>query len=180
VEGPTDFLYGARGGGFNTFWRYQISTNTWTAVTPAPLPFNAGGTLLYDGNRYIYALAGTDDAFMRYDTQNDSWESLTNTDFGLPEKTTTNNVGLGADLAYDGVETIYAIQSNGLVGFAKYNITTNTWTSQNSLPAIPNDGAQIEYDSTTNALYFIPGWSTPFFLSMILQVKHGRSCLMLL
>jgi hypothetical protein len=163
VEGPTDFLYGARGGGFNTFWRYQISTNTWTAVTPAPLPFNAGGTLLYDGNRYIYALAGTDDAFMRYDTQNDSWESLTNTDFGLPEKTTTNNVGLGADLAYDGVETIYAIQSNGLVGFAKYNITTNTWTSQNSLPAIPNDGAQIEYDSTTNALYFIPGWSTPFF-----------------
>lgn len=165
VEGPSGYLYGIPGRSLNTFWRYDIANDTWSdaAAADAPYSFNYGSSLIYDGSRYIYAMRGnTDDAFMRYDTQTDSWDSLANTDFGSPTKQNNNNVYLGGDLAFDGSETIYAIQGNTLTGFASYNTSSNTWTQLTNLPAMAYDGSQISYDSTSNAVYYIPGWANPF------------------
>jgi hypothetical protein len=104
----------------------------------------------------------SDDAFLRYDTAADTWDTLTNTDFGAPTNRQNNSVYIGGDLAYDGDNTLYAIQGNTYNGFSSYSISSNSWTSLPDLPILPYDGAQIIYDSDTTAIYFIPGWSTPF------------------
>lgn len=166
VEGPSGYLYAIRGSSTATFWRYDIANDTWSdaAAADAPQTFYYGSSLIYDGNRYIYALRGNnDDAFMRYDTQTDSWDTLANTDFGAPTQQVNNNIYVGGDLAFDGNDTMYAIQGNTYTGFASYSISANSWTILPNLPVMPYDGAQIVYDSTSNAVYMIPGWSSPFF-----------------
>ena len=166
VEGPTGYLYGFPGRILNTFWRYDINANTWSDVAAADPPYTLsyGASLIFDGNRYIYAIRGnSDDAFMRYDTQTDTWDLMANTDYNAPIQEVANTNYVGADLAYDGVNTIYAIQGNTYSGFSTYNILTNTWTPQASLPVIAYDGSQITYDNNSNSLYYFPGWSTPFF-----------------
>ncbi len=165
VEGPSDYLYGLRGNATSAFWRYRISTNTWSDTDAADAPFavSSGGSLVYDGSRYIYALKGSsDDAFARYDTTNDVWENMANVDFGAPDYAVDNLIQSGGDLIYDGNGTIYAIQGNTRAGFASYSISGNSWTRLTNLPALAYDGANISYDSTSNAIYYLSGWSEPF------------------
>ena len=164
VEGPDGYLYGLPGINSNTFWRYDIGSSTWSdeAAADAPLSFNYGSSMIYDGSQYIYALRGAnDDALMRYDTYTDYWDTLTNVDFGAPVTTSNNNVYVGGDLAFDG-DNLYAIQGNYLTGFAAYSIITDSWQILPNLPSIPYDGSQIVYDSVTNAIYYISGWTNPF------------------
>ena len=163
IEGPSGYLYAIPGNNTTTFWRYTIGTNSWTTLAAAPLAFNYGASLIYDGDNYLYVLRGnSDDAFMRYNISADSWDTLPNVDFGAPIKKVNNNVYTGGSLAYDGQNTLYAIQGNTYAGFASFNMTTNTWTVQPDVPMLPNDGAQLSYDATTNAVYYIPGNSTPY------------------
>lgn len=166
VEGPPGYLYGFPGRNLNTFWRYDIVNDTWSDAAAADAPYSLyyGSSMFYDGSQYIYVLRGnSDDAFMRYDTQSDTWETLTNTDFGAPNAQNNNNVYIGADLAYDGNGTFYAIQGNTLTGFSSYSVSTNSWTSLPNVPVLPYDGSQIVYDSASNAIYYISGWTNPFF-----------------
>ncbi len=164
--GPSGYLYALRGSSTNSFWRYDISGNTWNdaAAADAPQIIGTGSSLFYDGSRYIYALAGNnDDAFYQYDTSTDTWSALTNTNFGAPTLQPTNVISAGGDMAYDGNDTIYVIQGSVTgsgyynTGFATYTISTGTWAQLTNLPATPTaDGAQIEFDSTSNAVYYIP------------------------
>lgn len=169
ASGPSGYLYALRGNGNTTFWRYDISGNTWSdaAAADAPQAPSTGSSLIYDGSRYLYALRGnSDDTFMRYDTQTDTWDIMANTDFGATTNQITNVVGAGADLAYDGSDTIYATQGTVTgynTGFSAYSISGNSWSQLENLPATPtSDGGQIEYDSTTNSIYFIPAGGDPF------------------
>lgn len=163
VEGPNGFLYGFPGKGISTFWRYNISTNTWFSASDAPLTLSLGAAMVYDGSQYIYVLRGnTDDAFMKYDTINDSWEIITNTNFGSPTNQLDNNVSIGGDLAFDGNDTIYAIQGNTRTGFASYSLLTGQWTVLTNVPIIPYDGAQLAYDEGTESVYVTSGWNNPF------------------
>lgn len=166
VEGPDGYLYGMPGRSLNSFWRYDIANDTWSDgdAADAPATLYYGSSLVYDGSRYIYVLRGnSDDAYYRYDTQADTWDNLTSTDFGAPTNVDTNNVYLGGDLAYNGDSTMYAIQGNTRAGFASYDSGSNEWTQLADLPALPYNGAQIEYDSTSNAVYYVSGWIKPFF-----------------
>lgn len=166
VEGPDGYLYGIPGRNLNTFWRYDIANDTWSdeSAADAPTTFYYGSSMVYDGSRYIYVLRGNnDDAFYRYDTQSDTWDSLANTDFGATENQLNNNVNLGGDLAYDGGDLIYAIQGNNYTGMSVYSISSNTWSVLGNLPVLPYDGSQIGYDQESNSLFFISGWSNPFF-----------------
>ncbi|MCZ2338009.1 MAG: hypothetical protein LC127_07375, partial [Chitinophagales bacterium] len=131
IEGPDGYLFALRGLNTFTFWRYDIVNNEWNdgAAADPPQSASAGTALLYDGSQYIYMLRGnSDDAFLRYDTLADSWESKASVDFGAPITQSNNLVYYGGDLAYDGEDTIYAIQGNTLTGFSSYSITNNTWT----------------------------------------------------
>ncbi|MEN9328302.1 MAG: hypothetical protein RI947_1110 [Candidatus Parcubacteria bacterium] len=172
AAGPSGYLYALRGGSTTTFWRYDIAGDSWSDVAAADIlqTVGTGSALFYDGSRYLYALTGNaDDAFLRYDTTSDSWDALTNTNFGSPTNQPTNVVSAGGDLAYDGSDTIYAIQGSVTgsgyynTGFAAYSISGASWTQLTNLPATPTaDGAQIEYDSTSNAVYYIPANAKTF------------------
>jgi len=165
-NGPPGYLFALRGANSNSFWRYDISTNTWSdeAAANSPQAAGTGASLEYDENQYIYMIrGGNDDAFLRYDTLTDSWETLANTDFGSPTTQTNNLVGYGGDLAYDGNDIIYAIQGNTRSGFASYNVGTNSWTPLPNTPALTYYGGRIEYDATTDSVFYIPGWDKPYF-----------------
>lgn len=165
VEGPSGYLYAFRGINTNTFWRYDIAQNTWddSAAEDSPQSIYYGSSLLYDGSQYIYGLRGNnDDSFLRYDTTEDDWTSLTSVDFGAVTQQVNNTVNYGADLAYDGSETIYATQGNTRTGFSAYDISSNTWSQLEKTPAAVYQGGQIEYDETSNAIYLIAGWSKPY------------------
>lgn len=157
VEGPEGFLYGIAGNNTTTFMRYSIGDNTWDddAATDAPNTFSYGASLEYDGSRYIYALRGNaDDSFYQYDTLTDTWSTLANVDFGAPDRGPNNLVYDKADLAYDGGDTIYAVQGYNQPGFASYSISSNSWTVLNDTPTISAAGSSLEYDPLTHALYF--------------------------
>jgi hypothetical protein len=161
VEGSAGYLYAMRGQNTTAFWSYNIGTNTWSdsAVVDAPQNIYYGGSAVFDGDQYIYALKGnSDDTFMRYDTQADSWETLANVDFGAPDLQTNNLVYDGGDLAFDGGNTVYAIQGNTRTGFAAYNVTSNSWSQLPNLPTLAYSGSKIEYDATSNAIYYLAGW----------------------
>jgi hypothetical protein len=174
IEGPSGYLYAARGQNTTTFWRYDIANDTWSdaAAADAPQPFDYGASLVYDGSRYVYGLKGNnDDTFMRYDTQVDTWEVLANVDFRAPTEQINNLVYNGGDLAYDGGNTVYAIQGGTRSGFASYSISTGTWSQLTNVPSLANYGAQIEFDATTNAVYYTPGWDRPFMYKYSLDTQ---------
>lgn len=164
--GPSGYLYALRGNNTTTFWRYDIAGNTWDdgSAADAPQAVGAGDSLFYDGSRYLYAIKGAgDDTFMRYDTTTDTWDTLANTDFGATSEHLVNTVTTGADLAYDGNDTIYLIQGGGYSGFSAYSIASNTWTALANSPAASSaEGGQVEYDATSNAVYYIPANAKPF------------------
>ncbi len=165
IEGPSGYLYAFAGNNTTTFWRYDISGNSWDdgAATDAPQTINFGSSLIYDGSQYIYALRGnTDDSFFRYDTTGNSWETLANIDFDAPTYQADNLVRYGGDLAYDGNDTIYAMQGTARTGFASYSISGNEWTRLPNLPAFTYDGSKISYDETQNVIYLLAGNSKPF------------------
>lgn len=165
VEGPAGYLYGFPGKNSTTFWQYNIATDTWSDANAAdaPLALYYGSAMIYDGSQYIYALRGnSDDSFMRYDTTGDTWETLSNVDFGSPTNQIDNNVYVGGDLTWDGDDTIYAIQGNTRTGFSSYSIASDTWSTLPNVPILQYDGAQISYDSATQAIYFSSGWTNPF------------------
>lgn len=166
VEGPSGYLYAFRGYNTSDFWRYNISTNEWSDgdAVDSPQTIYYGGSLEFDGSRYIYAFRGNnDDSFMQYDTVNNSWESMTNVDFGAPVTVLSNTVYAGGDLAFDGNDTIYAIQGNTYTGFSSYSISTNTWTPLTPTPVMVYTGGRLEYNSSSNAVYLLPGWGQLYF-----------------
>ena len=166
AEGPAGYLYALKGLNTSGFWRYDIANDTWSdaAATDFPQSTSYGATLISTGDRYIYALRGNgDDAFYRYDTLTDLWEQKANIDFGATSVQINNLVQAGADLAYDGADTIYAIQGNSRTGFSAYSITSDQWLVLPNAPFIESSGARIEYDSTTNAVYYFPGNNKTFF-----------------
>jgi len=175
VEGPSGYLYAFRGYNSTSFWRYDIANDTWSDgdAADAPQTIYYGGSLVYDGSRYIYALRGNnDDSFLRYDTQTDEWETLSSADFGATTYQINNYVYVGGDLAFNGNDTIYAIQGNTRTGFAAYDIMSDSWTRLPNLPAQPYYGAQIEYDSDTNSIYYLAGWYRPLFYKFDLSSQE--------
>ena len=167
VNGPGNYIYAIRGGGYNTFYRYDITNDAagWSDADAedAPVAFGYGGFLIYDGSRYIYAFPGNSTYnFYRFDpltTADGQWDVMANVDFGYPDQTPTNVVYDGAALAYDGEDTIYAIQG-GLIagGFSKYSISQNQWTPlPDTLPMGPGNGAFLVWEPTSRALYYIAG-----------------------
>jgi len=94
------YIYALRGDGSTDFWRYDIATNTWSAMASTPDNVNGGGALVYDGTA-IYALRGSDTKdFWRYDIATNTWADRASTD---------ENIKKGGALVYDGTY-IYAFR----------------------------------------------------------------------
>ncbi|MEO0076660.1 MAG: T9SS type A sorting domain-containing protein [candidate division WOR-3 bacterium] len=109
-----------------------------TAVTNA---IKDGGALVGVGTD-LYAFVGTKtNKFKKY-TIGSGW-SYTETEslpFGYkypitdPPSINKKFPGKGAALCYDGVNTIYATRGNGTREFWSFNLTTRTWTREESIP----------------------------------------------
>jgi len=138
LGGRTEFLYAFRGGNSLTFWRYNTSTTTWSAMENAPRPLkDEGGALASDGDRYIYAIHGGNRQFWRYDSLYNSWSTMART---------PNNVKLGGGLSYDGNGGFYALRGDTQNGFWRYNVASDSWTILANTPASVSDGGCLVSD----------------------------------
>ncbi len=178
VAGPPGYLYATKGVTTPTFWRYSIANATWTQIDDAPKNFDYGSILTYDGNRYIYAMPGNDDATYRYDTCNgqggdcsSQWTQLANAQFGNPNTVDGQKTYEGADGIYDGRNNMYVMQGNYYPYFAKYSVeddgghgeTHNTWTSLSAAPVGSYDGGSMSFDGD-HTIYVLAGTSRMKFM----------------
>ncbi len=163
------YVYGFRGGGTNTFWRYKLSNGTagtWTAVPPAVAPFNvgAGGALARLGG-FLYALqGGVTTGFAKYELATDTWTSLS---VSAPVPAA---VGAGGALATDGTY-IYALNGNNQKTFYRYNPTTNTWATMAVAPWNVKAGGALTAIGTT--LYATQGNNHSGFAKYVPNATTG-------
>ncbi|MDD5341987.1 MAG: fibronectin type III domain-containing protein [Patescibacteria group bacterium] len=163
-----DYIYALKANnvtnGSNTeFYRYTISTDTWSNSVNG-LPLNHSGPGDYpSGNRTahygaslaclganVYAIKGGSDAngsnhFFKFDGTN--WSSLT----VVPQRTYVGgalvSVPNGVDCA-DATGCVFALMGNQRGDFYRYDTTAGTWTSRASLPTATNYTAALSYDAS--------------------------------
>jgi hypothetical protein len=186
VEGPSGYIYATRGATLPTFWRYDIANKTWLQLDDAPKNFDYGSILSYDGNRYIYAMPGADDALFRYDTCNEQggdctpeWTQLANADFGNPNTVDGQRTSYGADSIYDGRNNLYILQGNLYPYFAKYSIaddggygeSQNTWTPLPPAPIGFYVGGTMTFDGD-HTIYALAGNTRMKFLKFDMNTSE--------
>lgn len=149
----SDYVYALRGGNTNGFYRYTISTNTWTIRTSTGLGnINNDTTALVRAGTYLYALRGTGtNTFYRYDTANDAggWTGLTNAPATVSD---------GGALVYPGSgDYIYATRGANTASFYAYSIANNNWTTLDptDAPVAVSVGGRMVTDGTN--VYMFPG-----------------------
>jgi hypothetical protein len=154
AKAGNNYVYAFRGNGTREFWRYDVSTNTWSALANAPQSVSAGGALAYDGGNYIYALGGNNSKyFWRYNITSNTWTSLTGTPLAVNE---------GGALVCTGGGDIYALRGGGKYHFWRYSIAGGTWSYQASTPAAVKGGGALGY-AGGDYIYALGGMSTSFW-----------------
>jgi hypothetical protein len=149
------FVYAFEGNGTKLFWRYNITSNTWTNLHEAPQTVGAGGALAYDGGNYVYALGGNGcNYFWRYNITTDTWASLA---------ITLSAVNIGGALVFTGGDYLYAFQGNGNKTFWRYSISGNTWATLTNCTTAINGGAALTYSSGNSLIYALCGQSRAFY-----------------
>jgi len=118
VDPATGLLYALGNASSSAYYKYNVSSGTWTALTSAPhsTDNNAGATLV-NGKIYI-SYTGYPDMEV-YTIATDSWTTIT----GPTNGTYSGNI------ANDGTNIYVCSGKNGLNAFWKYIISTNTWVS---------------------------------------------------
>ncbi len=126
------------------FYRYNITTDTWTRLADTPHVQGAGDAIVYCGyDNKIYAFLGRAhylgnytppeySVFARYDPVTDTWENLT-----FPPWPGTDD---GASLAWTGGRYIYALEGEfyenlPIRAFARYDIDFDVWDNVSFIPA---------------------------------------------
>jgi len=87
-----DYIYALGGYTSKNFWRYSISSDSWTKMSDTPAQVGCGGSLVYTGD-YIYALRG--------DTTKDFWRYAVGGDTGY-DKLASQGLMLRGNIATEG------------------------------------------------------------------------------
>jgi len=161
VTGAGAYVYALRGGA-NSFYRYDITANTWTTMSPnapASFSYDTKGTY-YNGNIYI-PLGNNTTTFYIYNVAGNSWSTASTTGLGT--------LGYGSSAVYNSSDGyIYVTRGNATGNLYRYNIAGNSWTtmSSSSITAGANYmsyiGSRLESDGTN--LYMMPGDGETAFL----------------
>lgn len=131
VPGGSGAIYATQGNNGTGFYKFDIATNTWTAMSSTGLgSIEHGGDLIYPGaaglENYIYCVRGNAaNDFYRYSISGNSWTSMASVPATLLGKSCTN-VEAGGDLAYNN-GYIYLIDSLNGSTMQCYNISANNW-----------------------------------------------------
>ncbi|MCX7784951.1 MAG: C25 family cysteine peptidase [candidate division WOR-3 bacterium] len=135
-------------------------------VLPTQVPnqyVRYGGALVGTDN-YIFAFRGNkSNEFYKYSIEEDKWSLAESIPFGRkpndPLQINRKQVGNGAALCFDGINTIYATKGAGTRELWAYNITNNSWTQKAFVPSIIKrglrGGTSIVFEN--NKLYLLAG-----------------------
>jgi predicted CXXCH cytochrome family protein len=152
--GGCDFLFAFQGGS-TAFWRYQLSTNTWTALAAAPAVTGAGARIIYPGRGdFLYATrGGVTNAFWRYQLSTNTWTTMTS----VPV-----NVTDGGSMTADGRFFIY-LSVGGGTAYYRYDTSTDTWTAALSgTPATAVGAGGAIAITQEDSFYILHGGGTAF------------------
>jgi hypothetical protein len=147
-----DYIYALRGVATTTFYRYSISSDSWSTIGSTPDTINDGNDMVYTGGDYIYALRGQSTDFYKYSIANDAWTSAAST---------PATVEGGGSLVYTGGDYIYALRGNNSKMFWRYSISEDFWMniSIEDAPSNVNDGGSLVY--TGDYIYALEGGQSP-------------------
>ncbi|MDQ1284124.1 MAG: large repetitive protein [Patescibacteria group bacterium] len=150
------------------FLKYDIETDTWSALPDAPTLITQSGASLsvYDG--YIYFLRGSNTNLMyRFNIAENSWELPNRGFFGqeIPKGNVTTvdsyfNYGAGTFLAPDASNNLYIIRGDYDNTFGRYDVESGSFTDLKRLPMGAVNGASISYGQDENnaaVIYYVPG-----------------------
>ncbi len=196
----SDHVYLLKGGD-NAFWRYDVGTDTFVELAPAPVGdrprYGRGSWLVYDGCRYIYALKARYNELHRYDVSEERWDTaVVLSRMPLVSGVTgrrNKKAGDGGCAAFDG-NVIYALKGNSTQEFWQYLPADDTWIELESIPkAYPGSsarkrvkaGAALAYYPETGVCYALKGnrsrqfWTyVPGGISWQNAISHSQSGVM--
>lgn len=138
-------LYVARGYGTTTFYKLDLATSTWTALTGAPGTLGTTGTggitMVYDGTDSIYVTrGGANYDFYKYSISAGTWTTLTSSSLTLTTGTTAVMIG---------TDTIYVARGQ-YADFLLYTISTDSWTTMSSTLLTFTLGSGLASDGSGN------------------------------
>jgi len=126
------YIYCLPGGSLNSFFRYDITTNSWSKMADLPVTSDVGSDITFatsGGSSYIYAFRGnSSNTLWQYNISANSWTQKAS----FPASV----YSWGVNIVWDGSDGIFAI-SNNYNGFYKYSISANTWGTALATPGTP-------------------------------------------
>jgi hypothetical protein len=150
----------------NEFYRYDVATDAWVTLPPAPIGSNQkwdkGSWVAYDDvNKKIYAFKAKVHEFYRYSPDGDSWSAALNP-MPIPGSAGSKKAKDGSCAAFLG-GNIYALKGGNTTEFWCYTIATNTWTEKETIPQVAPGGKKKKVKSgagmvsTGTVLYAMKG-----------------------
>ncbi|HWQ59786.1 MAG TPA: fibronectin type III domain-containing protein [Candidatus Fimivivens sp.] len=130
-----NYVYVTRGQSDKAFWRYDITTNTWDALSDLPQPAYVGADMTYiasSGDIYMQ-FGGYSLKFYKYNIASGAWTRLTDL-LDAPYS--------GASLENDGTD-VYFARGNASTDFYKYSVATGEWLNRAPITASLSTGGDI-------------------------------------
>ncbi|MDD3007059.1 MAG: right-handed parallel beta-helix repeat-containing protein [Candidatus Pacebacteria bacterium] len=163
-----DYLFAYQGDS-SAFWRYSISSDSWTSMAAAPAymggDYNDSDSLTYTGGDYIYSIGqlGTT-GFYRYSISSNTWSTMSSTPVSMSD---------GTAISYTG-DYLYALRGGSTTGFYRYSLGTDTgYDNQNNSGLMLRDNVVAE-DSisfvskiSTGSAFTMTGTTTGTALTVI-------------
>ncbi|MFA7319000.1 MAG: hypothetical protein WC022_00145 [Parcubacteria group bacterium] len=152
-------IYALAGNSRMKFMKYDTNTDAWSFLPDAPATISYGASLVFH-NGYLYATrGGTYTTFYRYNTIDNTWEIPNHNFFGNTDVTGAVYLPYsnGASMADDGGGNIYIYRGGFDNTFGRYNSSTGVFTTLSKLPMGAGNGANIVYNGTENAIYYVSG-----------------------
>ncbi|MFA6005821.1 MAG: fibronectin type III domain-containing protein [Patescibacteria group bacterium] len=125
-----DEIFVTRGQATQTFYKYNISSNTWTTLTNTPQATRYVGAVYNAADDYVYVFRGNG--------QYDFWKYNPTTNVFLGPTDLPNTPGSGADITYYNGFIYYARGNNSAL-YYRYEVATGIWTTLTSAPVNFND-----------------------------------------
>jgi len=131
-------LFVARGRNTDTFWRYDISTQTWNTMEVVDGNLEIGSSMCYDGNNNLYVVQAMDGTnIYNYNIADDDWTSIA----GMPGAAEE-----GAGITCFGDNDFFVLRGNYSDEIYRYN---GSWSTENLDVqayyggAITNNGSKV-------------------------------------
>ena len=138
---PPNYVYLLKGYK-NEFWRYDATADSWQSLPDAaPLKWNNGSWLVYDGAAKLYAHKAKYHEFRTFDLLSQTWDTAPYPT-GMPFlnsqfRSKKSKDGGCADRYLGG---IYALKGGNTQEFWRYDIARDSWAELETMPAYGSTG----------------------------------------